>query len=144
MFRCWTQRRDAVTFRANLLTTAVFSIRRDYLHVWLSVLLMVAFALVGRADQTPDSVGAGKDLQWQRDAQFVLSPPVLDLKTTARKSLSSSGFCLVCTVGSDFAVRPVFSTSRLDGETSARLPLSDLRGLRGRAPPWSSLSLGRA
>lgn len=96
---------------------------------------MVAFAVVGRADQMPDPTGHGKDVQWQREVQFVLSPPVLDTKTTARKDSTASNVCLECTASGDFVFRSELASARLDGETSARLPLSDLRGLRGRAPP---------
>jgi hypothetical protein len=103
---------------------------------------MVAFAVLGCADQTRDAVcsGKGKDLQVRRDAQFILSPPALDLKSTARKVSASWSVCLECTAGREWESRSEFSTSRLDGETSARLPLSDLRGLRGRAPPAGLLS----
>jgi hypothetical protein len=85
-------------------------------------------------------VAKGKDLQWQRCAQFVPSPPALDLKTTARKTSASWSWCMECTAGRTFEYRSEFATARLDGETSARLPLSDLSGLRGRAPPVGLLS----
>lgn len=101
---------------------------------------MVAFAVVGRADQTPDPTGRGKDVQWQRDAQFILSPPVLDLKTTARKASAAWSVCFDCAAGDEFVFRSELASSRLDGETSTRLPLSDLHGLRGRAPPRGLLS----
>jgi len=96
---------------------------------------MVALTMVARADQRPDSSDRGKDLQWQRDVQFVPSPPVLDLKTTARKASAVWSVCLECVASHEWEYRSALASSRLDGGTSARLPLSDLRGLRGRAPP---------
>jgi len=101
---------------------------------------MAAFAVMGRAGRTAELAGSGKDLQLQRDAQFIFTPPALDLKTTARKASDSWSMCLECAAGREFEYRSEFYTSRLDGETSARLPLSDLRGLRGRAPPAGLLS----
>lgn len=96
---------------------------------------MVALTMVVRAEQNSDSSGNGKDLQWQHDAQFVPSPPVLDLKTTARKASAVWNVCLECVASHEWEYRSELASSRLDGETSARLPLSDLHGLRGRAPP---------
>jgi hypothetical protein len=104
------------------------------------MLLLIAFAMVGRVDQTTDSPGGGKNLQLQRAAQLIFSPTALDLKTPARKASASWGICLECVAGREIEYRSEFATSRLDGETSARLPLSDLRGLRGRAPPVGLLS----
>jgi hypothetical protein len=113
----------------------VFSIRRDRLHLLLSILLMVAFAVIGRADLRAETGRSGKDVQLQSDAQYVVSSPALDIKPLARKVSGSEGLCLDCAGGREMEFRSEFANSRLDGETSARLPLSDLRGLLGRAPP---------